>query len=74
MEYAHKVIDVQIDVEGMKQVANVEFFRGRVDIITFKRPAAYYAGKTLKVVGVQPGKLGRTHAAALDRLEHGTHH
>lgn len=74
LEYSHKVIDVQIDVEGAKQIANVEFFQGCVGIITFKRPAAYYAGKALKVMGVRPGKLGRTHAAALDRLEHGKQH
>lgn len=73
-EYSHKIIDVQMDIEGKSEVAQVEFFKGGVDIIAFKRPAAYYAGKTLKVMGARPGKLGRSHAAAIDRLEHGRHH
>jgi hypothetical protein len=72
LEYSQKLIEVQLDVEGAKEVAHVEFFRGRVDSIQFKRPAAYYAGKNLKVMGVRPGKLARSHAAAIDRREHGT--
>jgi hypothetical protein len=74
LEYSHKIIDVQIDVEGANEVAQVEFFQGRVDIIVFKRSAAYYAGKKLKVMGARPGKLARSHARAIDRREHGTQH
>jgi hypothetical protein len=74
LEYSKKLIEVQLDVEGAKEVAHVEFFRGRVDTIQFKRPGAYYAGKKLKVMGVRPGKVALSHAAAIDRLEHGTEH
>ena len=70
-EYAHKVIDVPFDVDGANQVANVEFFRGRVDSIQFKQPAAHYLDKTLRVTGIRPGNPIRTHAAAIDRREHG---
>jgi hypothetical protein len=73
-EYSEKLIKVQLDVEGAKEVAHVEFFRGRVDSIQFKRPPAYYAGKKLKVTGIRPGKVALSHAAAIDRLEHGTEH
>ncbi len=73
-EYAAKIVDVQIDVEGVKQVAQVEFFQGRIDSVQFKRPAKFYAGKTVKATGVRFGKLGRAHAAAIDRLEHGRGH
>ncbi len=73
-ENALKVVDVQLDVDGVKQVANVEFFEGRVDTIQFRRPAAYYVGKRLSVTGTQPGKSNRTHGAAIDRLEHGREH
>lgn len=71
-EYSEKIIDVQLDVEGMHEVAQVEFFQGRVDTIQFKRPAAYYAGKKLKVTSTRLGKLTRSHARAIDRCEHGT--
>jgi hypothetical protein len=74
LEYYKKLIEVQLDVEGAKEVAHVEFFRGRVDTIQFKRPGTYYAGKKLKVIGTRPGKLARSHAAAIDRREHGTEH
>lgn len=73
-DYSEKIIDVQVDVDGVKEVAHVEFFRGRVDTIQFKRPAAYYAGKKLRVIGTRTGKLTRSHAAAIDRREHGTEH
>ena len=72
VEYSEKIIDVQLDVEGVNEVVQVEFFRGRVDSIQFKRPAAYYADKRLRVIGTRPGKLARSHAAAIDRREHGT--
>lgn len=70
-EYSTKVIDVQIDVEGRSEVAQVEFFGGRVDSIQFKRPAAHYVGKSLRVTGTRLGKASRSHAAAIDRHEHG---
>lgn len=71
-EYSEKLIVVQVDVEGAKQAAHVEFFRGRVDSIQFKQPGAYYAGKKIKVMGVRAGKVSLSHAAAIDRREHGT--
>jgi hypothetical protein len=71
-EYSHEVIDVLVDVDGVNEVAQVEFFRERVDSIQFKRPAAYYVGKRLRVTGTRPGKPTRSHAAAIDRREHGT--
>ncbi|MBX3446183.1 MAG: hypothetical protein KF765_05475 [Parvibaculaceae bacterium] len=74
MEYTAKIVDVQIDVEGVKQVAQVEFFQRRIDSVQFKRPAKFYAGKAPKVTGVRFDKLGRSHAAAIDRLEHGKVH
>lgn len=71
-DYADTIIDVQLDVEGIHETAQVEFFRGRVDSIQFKRPAAHYAGKKLTVLGARRGTLARSHAAAIDRREHGT--
>ena len=71
-EYSKKVVDVQVDVDGVNEVAQVEFFEGRVDSIQFKRPAAYYVGKRLRVTSTRPGKPTRSHAAAIDRREHGT--
>ena len=71
-EYSEMVVDVQLDVDGVSEVAQVEFFGGRVDSIQFKRPAAYYVGKGLRVTGTRPGKPSRSHAAAIDRREHGT--
>jgi hypothetical protein len=70
-EYSEKVVDVQVDVDGVSEVAQVEFFWGRVDSIQFKRPAVYYIGKGLRVTGTRPGKPSRSHAAAIDRREHG---
>ena len=71
-EYSEKVVDVQFAVDGVSEVAQVEFFGGRVDSIQFKRPAAYYVGKRLRVTGTRLGKSTRSHAAAIDRREHGT--
>lgn len=73
-ELSEYVVDVKFDVDGVSQVANVDFFKGRLDTIQFKRPASYYAGKTLRVTDVRPGKPHLTHGAALDRLEHGREH
>lgn len=70
---SHKVMNVDISVGGEKQRAHVEFFRGRVDSIQFKKSGKFYVGKEVKVVAVKPGKPGITHAAAIDRREHGTH-
>lgn len=69
-EYSEKIVDVLIDVDGLNEVAQVEFFGGRVDSIQFKRPSTYYVGKTLRVTGTRPGKPTRSHAAAIDRREH----
>jgi hypothetical protein len=70
-EYSEKVVDVQVEVDGVSEVAQVEFLGGRVDSIQFKRPAVYYAGKRLRMIGTRPGKPSRSHAAAIDRCEHG---
>lgn len=70
-EFSEKVIDVQISVDGRKEIANVEFYKGRIESIQFKHPPKYYASKVITVIGVKPGKVGRTHADAIDRLEHG---
>ncbi len=67
----HHVINVQYLIEGKKETANVEFYKGRIESVQFKRPPKYYAGKVITVIGVKPGKVGRTHADAIDRLEHG---
>lgn len=72
VEYSQMVVDVQLDVDGVREVAQVEFFGGRVDSIQFKRPSAYYVGKGLRVTGTRRGKPKRSHAAAIDRREHGT--
>jgi hypothetical protein len=71
VESSDRIIDVHLVVEGVNEVAHVEFYRGRVDSIQFKRPAAYYADKRLRAVGTRPGRQGRSHAAAIDRREHG---
>lgn len=70
-DYSQKIIDVQVDVDGVNEVVNVEFFQGRIDSIQFKRPASYYVGKRLKVTGTKLGKSNLSHAAAIDRGEHG---
>lgn len=69
-EYAEKTIDVQVDVDGVDEVAQVQFFRGRADSVQFRRPGAYYAGRKLKVRSARPGKVGHSYAAAIDRCEH----
>jgi hypothetical protein len=71
-EHSEMVVEVQLEVDGVSEVAHVEFYSGRVDSIQFKRPSKYYAGKNLRVMGVRPGRPARTHAAAIDRREHGT--
>jgi hypothetical protein len=70
-EHSEKVVDVQVEVDGVSEVAQVEFFEGHVDSIQLKRPAAYYVGKRLRVTGTRPGKPSRSHATAIDRREHG---
>lgn len=70
-EFSHKIVDIQICVDGEKQNAQVEFFEGRIDSIQFKKPGKFYVGKTIKVVGVKSGNVNLSHAAAIDRREHG---
>lgn len=70
-DLSHKLVVVQIDVAGKKQNAHVEFFRGRIDSIQLKQPGKYYLGKEIKVKDVKPGNPSLSHAAAIDRLEHG---
>jgi hypothetical protein len=73
-ESSDKVMDVQLDVGAVSEVAQVEFFAGCVDSLQFKRPAAYYAGKRLKVTGTRLGEPKRSNASAIDRREHGSDH
>lgn len=73
-EFFQKLINIQIDVDGERQNAQVEFFQGRIDSIQFKQPAKLYVGKAVKVMGVKPGKRSLSHAAAIDRCEHGREH
>lgn len=68
------IIEVQLDVEGHREVAQVEFFQGRVDTIQFKRSAKFYKGKDMNVVSAGPGKLSNSIALEIDRQEHGTQH
>jgi hypothetical protein len=73
-ELPHKILKVEIDVGGKKESAHVEFFQGRVDSIQFKHSGNFYSGKALKVIGVKAGNLKVSHAAAIDRCEHGSQH
>lgn len=66
-----KLVDVQVEVDGRNEVVQVEFFRGRIESIQFKRPTASYVGKSLEVMSTRPGRLTRSHARAIDRREHG---
>ncbi|HQS60016.1 MAG: hypothetical protein B7Y56_15900 [Gallionellales bacterium 35-53-114] len=73
-ELPHNLLKVEIDVGGKKESAHVEFFQGRVDSIQFKHPGKFYSGKALKVDGVKAGNPKVSHAAAIDRSEHGSQH
>lgn len=73
-DLSNKVINIQISVDGENQNAQVEFFQGRIDSIQFKRPSKFYIGKEVKVIGVKLGNTSLTHAAAIDRCEHGREH
>jgi len=70
-ELAHMILNVQISVDGEKQNSHVEFFQGRIDSIQFKQPGKFYMGKAVSVIGIKIGKLNFSHAAAIDRCEHG---
>jgi hypothetical protein len=70
-EFLDKIIDVRLDVDGRKEIAYVDFFKGHIDSIQFRHPPGYYTGKNVMVIGVKLGNVGRTHANAIDRLEHG---
>ncbi|MDF3127210.1 hypothetical protein [Rheinheimera sp. 1928-s] len=71
-EFLHTLVSVKIDVEGERENAHIEFFRGRIDSIQFKYSGTFYRGKAVKVLGVKSGKPGLSHAAAIDRAEHGS--
>ena len=73
-ELLPKLLSVEIDVGGKKESAHVEFFQGRIDSIQFKRPSRFYSGKVLRVVSVKVGNPKVSHAAAIDRREHGNQH
>jgi hypothetical protein len=72
--FVQNVLSVQIDVDEERQSAQVEFFKGRISSIQFKKPAKFYAGKEVKAMSVKPIKPNLSHAAAIDRLEHGKEH
>ncbi len=62
---------VRLTVGGKKETAHVTFFEGYIHSIEFKKPKKYYQGKNIKVGSVSPGESDRSHASAIDRLEHG---
>ena len=68
---SHQLLNVHVDVDGERQVAHVEFFHGRIDSIQFKKPASFYAGKTVCAADVSLGNPNLSHASAIDRKEHG---
>ncbi len=70
-DLSNGLLSVQLEVEGKKQSAHVEFFQGRVWSVQFKNPAKFYAGKVVNVLGVKPGNPRLLHAVAIDRSEHG---
>ncbi len=70
-DLSNGLLSVQLDVEGQKQSAHVEFFQGRVWSVQFKNPSKFYAGKVVNVLGVKAGNPRFMHAAAIDRAEHG---
>lgn len=70
-DFDEKIVDVFVTVDGVAQTAHVVFLAGKLESVQFKRPVADYAGKDLLVISTRPGKWHLTHAAALDRLEHG---
>ena len=73
-ELLHKLLSVEIDVGGKKESAHVELYQGRIDSIQFKHHGRFYSGKALRVIGVKAGNPKVSHAAALDRREHGSQH
>jgi hypothetical protein len=73
-ELWHKLLIVELDIGGKKERAHIEFYRGRVDSIQFKHPGKFYNGKAVKVLSVKAGNPSLSHAAAIDRREHGSQH
>lgn len=73
-ESSHEIVNVQIDIDGKKEIAQVEFFGGYIFSIQFKQPSRFYANKLVKVLGVKLGSPSLSHAAAIDRREHGKRH
>lgn len=61
---------MSIDVGGAVEVAQVEFFRGRIDSIQLERPASYYTGKRIRVVNARLSESADSIAESIDRHEH----
>jgi hypothetical protein len=70
VEWRDRIVDVSIDVGGAVEVAQVEFFRGRIDSIQLERPASYYTGKSIKVVNARLSESADSIAESIDRHEH----
>ncbi|MGQ0443294.1 MAG: hypothetical protein ACT4OH_07625 [Methylophilaceae bacterium] len=70
-ELQHSLLIVNLGIEGKREAAHVEFYRGRINTVQFRHRAKVYAGKAIQVLDVKPGNPNLSHAAALDRLEHG---
>ncbi len=78
---SHKILNARFDdalfkvrlgVDGKKENAHIVFFDGYISSIEFKNSKKHYRGKEIKVISVTHGRSDKSHAAAIDRLEHGS--
>jgi len=62
---------VEIEINKRKQDVHVTFFDGYITNIEFKKGKKFYHGEKVKVCDVTIGNSDKSHALAIDRLEHG---
>jgi hypothetical protein len=70
--FQDRLMKVQIEIDGRKQVSHVTFYQGYIFTVEFKKPRQFYLGKRITVCDVSQGKPRESYTRSIDRLEHGS--
>lgn len=70
--YHESLFHVEINVEGKRQRANVNFYGGRLYSVELPKPIKFYKGKSVELGKVTQGSIRHSIARAINRLEHGS--
>jgi hypothetical protein len=70
-DFADRLYNIEMIVDGRKQYAHVTFYKGRIHCLEFKKPLKFYKGKDVRFGKVAVGNPKHSVTRIIDRREHG---